>query len=289
MADDEDAIAPALETASEGQEQIETELETGDDQQPEDGEPLGEDEDELDFGFEKYRVPKKLKEAVEALRSDATNKHQTAAARQRALDERETALTQQAEATEAELDAKAGLRTINREIERLKDYDFAAYQQHYRQDPMPAGELWAYKQDLMAQKAELEGTLGKAATERTEKAQQDFAKRVQQTLAEAPKIIPGFKPEAIGKIAEFLERDIGLDEQTIKNNWSPKLLKLAHLANLGLELSKKAAAKPAVVSQAQPLTTVSTRTPPNTGRLRDDMPIEEWTKAREAQLRRKRA
>jgi hypothetical protein len=289
MADDEDAIAPALETASEGQEQIETELETGDDQQLEDGEPLGDDEDELDFGFEKYRVPKKLKEAVEALRSDATNKHQTAAARQKALDERETALTQQAEATEAELDAKAGLRTINREIERLKDYDFAAYQQHYRQDPMPAGELWAYKQDLMAQKAELEGTLGKAATERTEKAQQDFAKRVQQTLAEAPKIIPGFKPEAIGKIAEFLARDIGLDEQTIKNNWSPKLLKLAHLANLGLELSKKAAAKPAVVSQAQPLTTVSTRTPPNTGRLRDDMPIEEWTKAREAQLKRKRA
>jgi hypothetical protein len=286
MADEELAIAPALETpASDEQQQIETELGTGDDQQLEGGED-GDDEDELDFGFEKYRVPKKLKEAVEALRADATNKHQTAAARQKALDDREAAVTQQAEATDAEIDAKADLRVVSKRLadyEKLTDED---WQYHSDQDPKGAQDHWRIFQSLKNQKAELEGTLGKAATERTEKAQQDLAKRVQQTLTEAPKFIPGFKPEIIGKLADFAFKDMGIPEGAIKNNWSPTFLKLLHRAYIGEQTLSRPAQK-APAPTPEPLKIVAAKGNPSPTALSDNLSAEEWVRRRNAQLKKR--
>lgn len=284
MADDEEAIA-ALETPASGE--VETpEIET----EVEEGEPLGEDEDELEFGFKKYRVQKELKEAVEALRADHTQKTQTASARQKALDDREASIKQQAEVSEAEIEARAQLHGVKAELEKFGKLTAEDWAAHRRQDPMGTADAERYEAILRNKQAELEGKLGTATTERTQKAQQDFAKRVEETLAEAPKIIgPGYKgAETITKLAKFLNEDLGVPETVITQNWSPVMLKLAHLANLGHELTKKAASKPATVAApaAQPLQTVRAANPPPPAGLSDRLSPEEWAKRRNAQVRK---
>jgi hypothetical protein len=183
------------------------------------------------------------------------------------------------------------LHGVKKELERLKDYDYAAYQQHHQQQPMQADELWNWKLHVQAQKTELEAKLGTATNERTQRAQSDLTKRVEQTLAEAPKIIGSSYrgAETITKVAKFLNEDIGIPETTITQNWSPQLLRLGHLASIGLELTKKAAAKPATATvPAQPLQTVRVTTPAPAG-LSDRLSTEEWVRRRDAQERKKRA
>ncbi len=288
MADGE-ADSPALETPASVEQQTETELETEGTELEVEGEEEPDEEDELDFGFKKYRVPKSLKEGVEALRADATTKQQGAAAERKALEAERAALSQQAEATEAELDAKAGLRNISAELKKFENWDYAEYQAAMDLNPIEAQKAWNYKTYLINQKAELEGSLGKAAQERTEKAHQDLGKRVQETLAEAPKIIPGFKPALIGKLVdEFAIGELGIPETAVKQNWSPKFLKLLHLAHLGSELTKKAAARPAQASTPAPaLSTVRANSPPPPTGLSDRLDGDEWLRRRNAQLKKR--
>lgn len=293
MTDDNEANAPALETPASGEqepENTELETETGDGQQLE-GEEGQDEEDELEFGFKKYRVPKSLKTGVEALRADATTKQQSAAAERKALEAERASLSQQAEATEAELDARAGLRDIAAKLKAFENWDYAEYEAAMGVNPIEAQKAWNYKTHLLNQHAELKDKLGKAAHERTEKAQSDLTKRVQETLAEAPKIIPGFKPEVIGKLVDdFAIGELGIPEIAIKQNWSPKLLKLIHLAKLGSDLSKKAAARPAADPTPAPaLTTVRPTNPPPPAGLSDRLSTDEWVRRRNEQLRKKAA
>lgn len=281
---DEDVATPALETPASEPQQVETpetEIEV-------EGEPLGEDEDELDFGFKKYRVPKELKSAVEDMRADATNKHQAAAAERKALEAREAEFRQQAELSDKELDLRANIKAVEKEIEKYAKFtpqDWAAFRLENAIVTADHERLYDY---LRNQKAELDKQLGEATSERTQKAQSDLTKRVEQTLAEAPKIIgSGYKGgETIEKVAKFLADDMGIPVPVIQQNWSPALLKLGHFAQIGLELQKKAAAKPATVAPTpEPLKVVSTKSTVSSG-LADNLSMAEWQRRRNAQVRR---
>lgn len=257
---------------------------------PETDEPAEQDEtDELEFGFKKYRVPRELKTAVEEWRSATTKKEQSVADERKTL---EAARLQQVKASDAELDARAQLRTVNAELERFKAFDFAQFQLLHQTDPVGADEAWAYKQDLKDRQTALNETINKAAAERTEFAQQDLAKRVQETLAEAPKIIPGWKPDTgnqtIEKLVQFAHSQ-GIPEQALKDNWSPALLKLLHRASIGEQSLQKAAAPPPKAPPAEavvPLTTVSTKNAPaarvSLAQLAKEGRMEEYAAARRA-------
>jgi hypothetical protein len=227
------------------------------------------DVDELEFGFEKYSVPKKLKTAVEEWRAATTKKEQEVSASRKTLESRETEINQRLEATEAELDTRANLRAVNTELGRFKDFDWTAYQQAYQVDPMGAEQAWNYAQHLRNQKAELEGVIGQKQNERTERAQQELAKRVQDTLAHAQKSIPGFKPETtIPQLVEFAQT-LGVPEEAIKQNWSPTFVDLLHLARIGkLTVEKQATAPRAPAVPVAPLATVGGKsTPASRGNL----------------------
>lgn len=229
----------------------EAEVETPVDLQQPEGQVESEDQpeddglDDLDFGFKKYRVAKELKAAVEDWRASTTKKEQSVAEQARAL---EAGRLKQAEASDAELDARANLRAVNAELGRFKDYDWNAYQAHYQTDPMGADQAWNYAAHLRNQKTELEGALGRATQERTQFAQQDLAKRVEQTASEATKIIPGLRAEAVNdKVNELIAfaQSEGIPDQVLRDQWSPTLLKLLHRAHIGtLAMQKQATAAP---------------------------------------------
>lgn len=221
--------------------------------------PTTDDEtDELELGFKKYRVPKDLKTAVEDWRASTTQKEQSVAAERKAL---ETQRLQQAEASDAELDARAQLKTVKSEMARFEAFDFAQYQQLRQTDPMGADEAWAYKQHLKDQHSGLEATINKATSERTELAQQDLAKRVQQTNEFAAKEIPGWKPEVTDKLIKYAT-ERGVPEDVLKSNWSPEFYRILHEARIGsLALAKQAAApKVPATTRSEPIAPLETVT-----------------------------
>jgi hypothetical protein len=273
----EETAEVEIDTEAEEQE-LPVDTDPGDEPEGGEGEDGGEPEPiefvTIERNGKQFQVPKEL-EGEFMMQADYTRKRQADAERAKELDEREAAITKQAEATEAELDARATLRTLNAEIDRFKDYDWATYQQHRRQDPMGADEAWQYKAHLQNQKAELEGTISKALIERTEKAQQDLAKRVQETAEAALKIIPGLTAEnrgpAIDKLVAFAASE-GVPEQTLKDLWSPTFLKILHQAQIGkMALSKQAAPKPAPKPAPAPLQTVRAATSPQATRSLSDI------------------
>ena len=257
--------------------------------------PAGDDDtDELEFGFKKYRVPKELKTAVEEWRSATTKKEQSVADERKTL---EAARLKQVEASDAELDARASLRSVAAEIERLKAYDWNVYQQHRNlgingqpADPMGADEAWNYKQHLEKQATDLKASINKATEERTGLAQQDLAKRVQETLDYAAKEIPGWKPEVTDKLVKYAQ-ERGVPEDVLKSNWSPTFYRILHDARIGsMALAKQAAAPktsaPARTEPIAPLTVVAAKSAtaarPTLRELADAGRMDEYVAARKA-------
>jgi hypothetical protein len=233
---------------------LETEEATGDEPT---GEPEAEETDELDFGFEKYTVPKKLKAAVEEWRAATTKKEQTVSERQRALDAREAEITQQAQVTEEELQDRAILVGLKSQLDQYRNTDWVNL---WRTDPVAAGEHQARFQQLQQLEAQTSASLNAKQTERTQKAQQAFAKRIEETEAFARKEIPGWKPELDVKLIEFATSE-GVPQEFLRANMSPTLYKLLHRAYIGSQTLQKAAA-PKPAAALKPLETVTGKATP---------------------------
>lgn len=292
MADEDLAIAqPAVETPSEQTEPVETTntpelpkdiLEVGE----EDSEQSGTDSDDGgaptepematiigDDGLE-YQVPKSL-EGMFLKNKDYTTKTQTVAEKAKELEIREQQITQQAEATEAELDARATLKGVTSRLAEYAKLTAADWQHHMQTDPLTTQQARMEYEDLKAQKAELEGVVNTASNQRTEKAQQDLAKRVQETLEAAPAVIPGLTAETRGpmidKLVAFATSE-GIPEQVLKANWSPVLLGLLHKAHIGQQaIAKQAAPKPTPKPLVTPLVTVKTGSSPTAAKSLTDL------------------
>lgn len=226
-----------------------------------------------DDGIE-YQVPKSL-EGMFLKNKDYTTKTQATAAREKELDQRAQELSQQAEATEAELEARATLKGVASRLAEYAKLTAADWQHHMQTDPLGTQQARMEYDDLKAQKAELEGTLSKTQNERTEKAQQDLAKRVQETLEAAPKIIPGLTAETraatIDKLVAFATSE-GIPEQVLKANWSPTLLGLLHKAHIGqMAIAQQAAPKAAPKPAITPLVTVKAASSPTATKSLGDL------------------
>jgi hypothetical protein len=289
MADEQEPIAPLPELDTPPAIEETAEVETEEQELPVDTDPGGDpDGDGLDEGGEpepiefvtierngkQFQVPKEL-EGEFLMQSDYTKKTQETSKRAKELDEREASLAKQSEATEAELDARATLRSVTAELAEYQKLTPADWQAHMQTDPLGTQQHRMRYEALRDQKAELEGTISKAQTERTEKAQQDLAKRVQETLDAALTIIPGVTAETRGpmidKLVSFAQSE-GIPDQVLQANWSPTLLKLLHKAHVGsLAIAKQTAPKPAPKPAPAPLQTVRSATSPQATRSLNDI------------------
>ena len=241
-------------------------------------EQVEDDFDDYEHDGKTFKAPKSLKEKLARLDSmdkDYTTKSQTNAEKAKALDALRAQAEERLKATDEELNLRAQARQVEAELERFKDFGWQQYQEALRVDPLGAEEAWAYVQHLKEQKNALGETIKTAESKRSEVAQQEFAKRVQETLAEATKIIPGSTPETVGKaIGELAEwaHSRGIPEQALKSNWSPQLLDLLYHAKVGHGLLTKQATapRPTPTVVPQPLKTVNGKSSsPGSGSLED--------------------
>jgi hypothetical protein len=287
MADEQPTIAapelasPAIEapvtteetTPVDEPERILSPEEASEEQQPEELAPVEDETIEIDWDDgKKYTIPKAIEAGI-LKNKDYTTKTQEAAALRKQLESREAEITQKLEATEAELDARAELRSVSAQLAEYEKLTPQDWQQHYANDPYATQQAKLMYDTLKEQKAALQGKVTQAQSERSTAAQQALAKRVQDTVAEAPKIIPGWTPETgqktITELVAFAQSE-GIPDQVLEANWSPQLLKLLHRAHLGHNLLTKQATapKPAPTVVPQPLQTVAgTKSAPTSGDL----------------------
>lgn len=210
---------------------------------------------------QKYVIPKAL-EAGLLKNKDYTTKTQEVSARKKALEAKEAEIEERLKVTESELDDRASLRSIDKQLEAYAKLTPEDWAYHEAQDPARAQQAFRHYQMLKDQKSEVSARLDTYGKERSGKAEQELATRIQETLAHAQKSIPGFSKDTIPQLVDFAQK-LGVPEEAITRNWSPVFMDMLHLARIGkMTVDKQSAPIPR--TPIQPLTKVNGKASPGT-------------------------
>lgn len=239
------------------------------------------DYEEIEWSGKTFKAPKGLKDGL-LMQADYTRKTQEVAATRKELEERAKRIEQQSKASEEELTIRAGLHHITSELARLEGFGWDEYQQARQNDPFGADEAWNYIQHLKGQKAESERKISEQQQARTQDAQREIAKRIEDTKAFA-RTLPGWSPEMDSKVIDFAKSN-GVTEEQLMGVINPEVYKILNLARMGADLlSKQAnpAPKPQTATPA-PLAVVGGKSNPTAKKSLADMDMEEYVAARKA-------
>ena len=270
------AIEPEMEADEpENLDEPDAEPEVEEDPEPE------EDLEEFDWNGKKVKGPKGLKDGL-MMQADYTKKTQEVAATRKELEARTQRLDQQFAASEEYLDARADLRGVSKELERFKDYDWSAYQQHRLTDPLSADEAWNYAQHLRNQKGQLEATIQQHEGRRTAEAQQETAKRMQETHDYVKANLKGWTPETDKQVIDFALSK-GVSREQMQNLMNPMVYEMLYLARIDQQaLSKPAPTPKPKAAPSEPLKVVGGRTTPGARKSLSEMDMDEYAAARKA-------
>ncbi len=239
-----------------------------------------EDLEEFDWNGKKIKGPKGLKDGV-LMHGDYTRKTQEIAATRKELEEHKTQLAQQFQAAEEELTARGRLAMLKGQLE---EYSKVNWDQLEAEDPLAANQHWRRFQTMKDQAAAITQDLGNKASQRSQAAQQETAKRFEQTQEWVKQNIKGWTPETDAKVLEWA-RGKGATNQNLLDAMSPMVYEMIYLAQIGEQaLSKKPAApKPAPITE--PLKVVASKSNPPSRKSLSDMSMEEYVAHRRKQGR----
>jgi len=284
MADEQESIAEVeAETPIEPEMEAEQPVNLDEPVEPEIEEELQPEDDEFeefDWNGTKIKGPKGLKDGV-MMHADYTRKTQETAATRKELEERAQRLDQQFAASEEYIDARADLRTVGKELERFKDYDWSAYQHHRLTDPLGADEAWNYAQHLRNQKGQLEATIQQHESSRTASAQQEIAKRMQETHEHVKANLKGWTPETDKQVIDFALSK-GVTREQMQSMMNPLVYEMIYLARIGQNALSKPAPVQKPAAQPQPSKTVGGRATPGANKSLGEMSMDEYVAARKA-------
>jgi len=87
--------------------------------------------------------------------------------------------------------------------------------------------------------------------------QQEIAKRIEESESVLRRDIKDWSPELESNLQQFAVSKLGFDVDDVKSSKAdPRLYKLLHLAYVGNQIIQKQPAKPKIVQQAKPVTTL---------------------------------
>lgn len=193
------------------------------------------DLEEIEFDGEKYSVPKKLKDGF-LMQSDYTRKTQDVATQRKALETAQEAVRQEREAQAAHTKDVGRVLMLN---DRLAEFDKVDWQRLGNEDPFKAQQLFTERTLLKDQRDGLIAQIQNAEQERSQKSQQDFAKRYAETNETLAKEVQGWGQDLANKLTEFAKSS-GMTEADIRQAAvSVPMVKLLHKAYLGEQLIKE--------------------------------------------------
>jgi len=253
MSDDIETTSPELETLAEEVEQdvYEDDQEVTEDTESEDSEEQPEepvdDSEEIEFNQKQYKLPKDIAVAVKDMQKDYTVKTQS-------LAEQRKTFESQAQFHQAHIQEIAEVVALNKQLDEFKKVDLFALSE---QDPVKAQQLMFYKSGLEEQRNMLAQSISQKQQNLALEKQQEIAKRIEESESVLRRDIKDWSPELEGNLQQFAVSKLGFDVDDVKSSKAdPRLYKLLHLAYVGSQIIQKQPAKPKIVQQAKPVTTL---------------------------------
>lgn len=241
--------------------------------------------DDLDFGFKKWRVPKELKEGVEKLNATFTQKSQEYSSKASELEAEKTRLAEQSKASDEEMEHRANLRNIDAKLKEYQAYTDQQWAQLKAEDPQGWNEHQIFFANLERRQQALKTVLSEAETKRNTEAQSATTKRVQETQAHAMKIT-GWNPKMDEEVVGYAISK-GYTPEKVAELLTPAFYDMCRLARIGEATLKSHTAPKPPQTPAEPLEMVGAKKNPPPAGLNDALPMDEWMKRREKQVKAK--
>lgn len=247
-----------------------------------------EDSVEIEYGGEKYMVPKALEKGIMQER-DYTQKSMTVAERARAIEAQEASIKTERENLRQRSEAKDVVGAMNLTLAQLeRRLNSPEYQQLRQTDPSRASLEFQDYTMLKQNRDEVTGRIRADEDAENLRTQQETAKRFEAGLADLQKSIPDWGADKAEKVAAH-GTSYGFSRAELAKVTDHRMIKVLHDAMVGrqlLEAQRKAAAVPATT--AQPVQRVTPgRSAPVQG-LSDKQSVENWITTRNKQDAAKR-
>lgn len=240
------------------------------------------DSEEVDYEGEKYKLPKKLKDAL-LRQADYTRKTQELAAHKAAVEQAKAEVQQQAQFHREFLEELTEARSIAYQLEQFKQINWDALDET---DPVQARRLERQQRALQDRQAELSRKVSEKGQQKALQEQQVTAKQLQEGAEVLKRDIKDWSPAKAATLTEFAVQ-YGFQKEQVTQVTNPLFVKLLNDAHTLAQLRKQAVTKPKPEAQEAPVTRI-TASKAVANKDPDKMSIAEWTKWREAQIKRSR-
>lgn len=211
------------------------------------------DSEEIDYEGEKYKVPKKLKDAF-LRQSDYTVKTQEVAKQRQDFEAERQEFAARQQFQQQHIQAVAKVMAIDERLEQFSKLDWNAITDA---DPVQALKLDRQMRELQQQRAQQIEGINQSQARQAQESQQEIARRQQDAKAQLVKEIPGFDTPELQKKLLDVGKAAGYKAEELANVQDPRAVKLLHKAYLYDQLVAKAKTAPAASETIKPITRVA--------------------------------
>lgn len=236
------------------------------------------DSEEVDYEGEKYKLPKKLKDAL-LRQQDYTQKTQQVAEQRRAIEAQAQQVQQHAEMSQRYVAEYAEVLSLDKELARYANID---WNQLTDADPVQAMKLDRQMRDIQARRDEVVSSVTQKQQAQAIEAQRIAQQRLNEGRAVLEREIKGWSPETAKALSSFGKEQGFTDAELAQVN-DPRTVKLLHKAWQYDQLMKAKTAKPEPVTQERPVTRITASK--GTVKTPDKMTDKEFAAWRRNQIR----
>ena len=227
---------------------------------------------EIEWNGKKHRIPAELRDGF-LMQSDYTRKTQEVAEMRKTYEAKMEDAVKHYQTSQEVLEAKAYMLNVDNQLRQYQNVD---WQQAHAEDPFGTPAEYMRFQQLKEERANVAQYLEQENQQRTAKAEQDIANRLQETRQFAAKSIPGYSLDLENKVVSFAVDELGYDLEQVKAAINPTIFRTMYLAWVGEQtVQKQNVAPKQSAPPAKPLTTVSAKSNPATRIAPAQMSVEQ--------------
>lgn len=210
------------------------------------------DSEEVDYEGEKYKLPKKLKDAL-LRQQDYTQKTQAVAEQRKAIEAQAEQVKQRAEMSQRYVAEYAEVLSIDKELAKYANLN---WDQLTDADPVQAMKLDRQARELQQRRNEVVSSVTQKQQAYVHETQRETEKRLSEGRAVLEREIKGWTPDTAKALSSF-GKEQGFTEQELAQVNDPRTVKLLHKAWQYDQLMKAKTAKPEPVTQERPVTRIT--------------------------------
>lgn len=209
------------------------------------------DDEEIDYEGEKYKVPKKLKDAF-LRQADYTVKTQTIAEERRAFEAAQQEFVQRQQFQSQHIERIAEVKAIDHRLEQFSKLDWNALTDA---DPVQAMKLDREMRALQQQRGQHVAAITQAQEQAALQTSQATARSLAEAHATLAREITGYGTPEVMKALKATAKEIGFRDEELANVNDPRAVKLLYEASQYRKLMAKA--KTAEKPDVKPITRIA--------------------------------